>query len=114
VNTYDHVPDARRFRPTASPHRLDAHELSGTVDALLPVSRVTAALDPIDIAFAQEGGYGLDWIKKFTVTEKEMQTIANPNWVWPHLIPQGHIVAFVGEPGVGNDDCLLDCQQSRR
>lgn len=56
---------------------------------------------PIETAIEQEGNGRLGWISKFKMSEEEMRQIAKPNWVWPGLLAQGHLIVFVGEPGAG-------------
>jgi hypothetical protein len=43
----------------------------------------------------------LNWLEEFTLSETEMRAIADPKWVEPDLLVQGHVVAIVGEPGAG-------------
>ena len=43
----------------------------------------------------------LDWIGAFTVDKQEVATYEEPDWCYPNLIIEQHIVAWVADPGAG-------------
>ena len=50
---------------------------------------------------------GLDWTKEFSMTLEEADQIANPDFIIPDLIIQGHVVAVVAEPNGGKTTIML-------
>lgn len=43
----------------------------------------------------------LDWTDAFTVTSEEVEEYGDPNWAYPNLIIESHILALVADPGGG-------------
>lgn len=62
--------------------------------------RAVAKLDAV-IAKRKIKRSRMAWLEEFTMSDDEMRAIANPTWAYPGLIPQGHVVAIVGESGAG-------------
>lgn len=43
----------------------------------------------------------LSWIDQFTLTDEEAAMIAEPEWVYPNLIIQGHVAVYPAPPNGG-------------
>lgn len=48
------------------------------------------------------------WLEDFELTDDEADEIAEPNWIEPGLIPEGHVVAIVAKPNGGKTTILFD------
>lgn len=48
------------------------------------------------------------WLGEFELTDAEAEEIADPNWIEPGLIPEGHVVAIVAKPNGGKTTILFD------
>lgn len=52
----------------------------------------------------ENGQQALDpfaWTKKFTLTDEEVAMIADPKWVYPNLVIQGHVAVYPAPPNGG-------------
>lgn len=43
----------------------------------------------------------LSWVNSFMLTEEEADMISDPEWVYPNLIIQGHVIAIPAQPNGG-------------
>jgi hypothetical protein len=43
----------------------------------------------------------LSWIQEFTVTQEEVEEYGDPNWIYPNLIIESHILALIADPAAG-------------
>ncbi len=48
-----------------------------------------------------------DWSDSFVVSDEELEKMADPDWVYPNLIIQGHILVVVAPPNGGKTTLML-------
>ncbi|HEX7115425.1 MAG TPA: AAA family ATPase [Steroidobacter sp.] len=55
------------------------------------------------------------FLERYKMTDEEAQAIADPTWIEPGLIPEGHVVAIVAKPNGGKTTIMfhLACQWAR-
>jgi AAA domain len=73
-------------------------------NATAPASQVnSAAADP------------LNWLEEYEMTDSEAHQIADPAWIEPGLIADGHVVAIVAKPNGGKTTIMfyLACEWAR-
>lgn len=50
---------------------------------------------------AERSADPVSWVDDFTLTDEEAEMIADPVWVYPNMIIQGHMAVFPAEPNGG-------------